>query len=277
VTVAIGSHITFPQNSNSSFDLHGVLVSLEGKTGSVDATFISFNNRFQVGNPATVQVISEIVPGLANPTVPDDGLPASLQPGVAGGPALMNSDGVVIKGNFTIRIEENYTDLFKDALQFNGGGAGVFPMSPASDVQLLMVFNNIPVGLTISDCSVMLTDSSGNLADGFPILSSTTITSDLPVLGSFFGTALNQDAIDVMWITCATVNAGSATLPLPSTPITMQATLAPVGVAMNSDGSALTSLTQGMVPRYQQAFTNPITVVRLNVQPTRVRSQITSQ
>src|SRR5207244_1882956 len=55
-------------------------------------------------------------------------------------------------------------------------------------------------------------------------------------------------------------------LPLPSTPVTVQVTLGPTGVALSGTGGPLTSLTTGQIPRYQQSLLPlaPLTAVNFN-------------
>jgi hypothetical protein len=55
----------------------------------------------------------------------------------------------------------------------------------------------------------------------------------------------------VLWLSCTSVSAGSATLPLPSAPVSVQAEMGPLGTALSSIGGALTGLATGLTPRYQ--------------------------
>ena len=239
VVIATTAGITFSAGSTNSFDLSGVLVSVNGKTGSISATLTNLGSGYTLGSPADVQVISAISGALSDPTVPS-------------GPAVLTGDGSVVKGDFTIRIQEAYVDAFKDATQFNGGlSGGVFPNSPSSDVQVMVAFSNIPAGLDISPCSVTITDVSGIPSSGTPTLNFTNVTAASPVLTVNFNNTVSQSAIDVLRLTCSNVNKGSATLPLPGVDITAQVTLAPVGSALNASNQPLTGLTTGQVPRYQ--------------------------
>lgn len=258
----------------SSFDLMGVLVSVNGKTGGVSATMTSTGG-IAVGaaasgpgtaaGPASISVIDSILPGLKDPTVPSALPSLPFFTGVSGGAAVLSSSGTPVKGNFVIRIEENYPDMLRESAQFNGPGTtGNFPQSPSSDTQVNVILNNIPSGLDISNCSAILTNQAGTTATGgAPQINFTNITSASPILTVTFGGPLDLDNIDVLWVKCATVGAGSATLPLPSTPVTAQVQLAPTGAALSSTGGALTGLTTGQVPRYQATLqpATPITVV----------------
>jgi hypothetical protein len=212
-----------------------------------------------------VNVIDNIVAGLQDPSVPTSLPNLPFFTGVSGGAAVLNSAGVAVKGNFVIRIPENYQDMFRDAAQFNGPGTlGNFPNSPASDTQVQVVLSNIPSGLDISGCSAEMTNAAGTAtAPGSPQVSFTNITAASPVLTIGFNAATDLENLDVLWLKCTTVGLGSATVPLPSTPVTAQVTLAPTGSALSAGNQALVALTTGQIPRYQQALvpTTPLTVV----------------
>src|SRR5262249_17621604 len=109
--------VTFPGSSSSSFDINGVLVSTIAKT-SVSAS-LSVSGTGYAAAPGLTTVISTVLSGILDPTVPIGTLPASLPSGSGPGPAVLQPDGSVIKGNFTIRIQENYAGMFRDSTQFN--------------------------------------------------------------------------------------------------------------------------------------------------------------
>jgi len=255
--------------SYSTFDLDGILVSTNGKTGEIDASMTSTGG-VNVGT-GTVAVITTVAAGLVDPTVPTGSLPAAVlalpnggTTAIAGGSAVLNSAGTAIKSNFTIKIAENYPELFKSAAQFNGGGT--FPASPASSVLVNVVFKNVPTGLTISGCAAVLTDTSGNTGatvTGSPVVSATNVSAVAPVLTITFTANTTLTTTTVLWVTCTNVSAGTATLPLPSANVTAQVELAPLGAALSSLNGALTALNTGQTPRYQDTLqpTTPITVV----------------
>jgi hypothetical protein len=261
--------IDFSANTTSTFDLEGVLLSVNGKSGAVQA-FLSSTGGVNITG-GTVDVITSVTPGLADPTLPTANLPAAVTSivtappltAIGGGPAVLNSSGGGVKTNFTIRIQEAYASMFKESSQFNGGG--VFPVSPSSDTQVNIVFNNIPTGFDISNCSAVLTDVNGSTAGvtGSPSASQTNVTSASPIITVNFNAPVSQTDIDVLWVTCAKVTVGSATLPLPSTSVTAQVTLAPTGSALSATSTALTGLTNGQIPRYAQLLqpSTPLTVV----------------
>src|SRR5262249_38828282 len=162
-------------------------------------------------------------------------------PMLSGDPAVLSSAGA-IKGNFTVKIQENYAAAFRDASQFNGGGT--FPQVPSSDTMLMLSFNNIPNNVAIADCSVTITDLNGVTSPGAPLLSSTAAYSFAPILLVSFNLPLDLTKVDVLWITCANVSSVGS---LHGPDITVQAAPFPVGDALGAGGGALTSLTKGQV------------------------------
>jgi alpha-tubulin suppressor-like RCC1 family protein len=250
ITIGLGTPpstgITFTAGATSTFDLAGVLVSAFGQTGPISANLQS-SGGVGISN-GVAQVISAILPGLQDPTVPP-ALPPSVGDPASGGPAVLTPT-VTLKDNFTIRIQENYPGMFRTANQFNGPGiGGVFPPSPSASVQLILVFHDIPSGLSISNCFAVLTDGAGNPTSGTPVLSNTSVTPVFSIIVAAFSTVdLNLNNLDAVWLTC-TVARGTANVILPMTPVTAQATLGPLGIALPA---SLTSLTTGQVPRYQQ-------------------------
>jgi hypothetical protein len=224
---------------------------------------LSISGMGYIATPGSVVVISAVAAGLVDPTVPTGSLPPTLPPGSTPGPAVLKSNGTIIKGNFTIRIQENYAAMLRESAQFNGGG--VFPQSPSSDVQLVIVFNNIPLGLQISGCTATLTNLAGALSSGSPTVNFTTVTAQTPVLVVNLNAPVDLSNIDVLWLTCTNVNPGTATLPLPPVGITARVTLAPAGAALSASGDPLTSLINGQTPRYQSLWqpAEPIVVISI--------------
>ena len=262
--VAPASGISFSPGATSTFELAGWLLSTNGKSGPINATLTSTGGisvAAGAGSCTTsagpcTQVIANVKPGLQEPTVPTGNLPALVTAlpnlgatPIAGGPAVVNSSGVAVKSNFTIRIRENYPDLFKSGSQFNTGA--VFP-APASSVQVNVAFNNIPPGFDISGCAAVLTDLNGAAPalPGGASVSTSTVAATATILSVLFTSPVDQTNVDVLWVTCTRVGLGSAALPLPSTPVTAQVFLGPTGDVLSSSGSVLTGLTTGGIPRY---------------------------
>jgi hypothetical protein len=281
--------ITFTAGTTSSFDILGVLVSLCGApapsatctrttpvTAALTASVGLNTGNFPVTGPAATLtnpaiVISAVTAGLVDPTVPASGLPAALTgAGLSGGPAVLNSAGGTVKGNFTLRIQENYPDMFRSATQFNGPTtSGVFPNTTSSSVQVNINLSNIPAGLNIGSCQAILTDTTGAPSIGSPFLTTANVITAQQLTVTFLANT-NLNSVDVLWISCGTtgnpISLGTATTPLPSTPVTAQVTLGPAGGGALSavpPNGPLTGLTTGNVPRYAPVLqpTTPVPVV----------------
>jgi hypothetical protein len=253
--------IAFTAGATSTFELAGWLLSTNGKSGSINANLTSTPGIRVVTATGTcaatagacTQVITNVKTSLQTPTVPAGTLPALVTAlpnlgttPITGGPAAVNSLGVALKSNFTIRVQENYPDLFKSGAQFNTGG--VFP---ASGTLVQVVFSDIPPGLDISGCAAVLTDMNGATPSlpGGASVSSPAVTTSSNVLSVGFSSPVDQANVDVLWVTCTRVGLGTATLPLPTKPVTAQVLLGPTGNALSS-GSVLTGIPAGAIPRY---------------------------
>jgi hypothetical protein len=262
-----GQGVTPPQNPNtgitfhtgtvSTFDLYGVLLSTNGKSGEIDATMAETSGNLNLTS-TVVPVISAVTAPLVDPLVATS-IPSAVTtntglPAGAGGPAILNSAGGAIKGNFTVKLSENFASMWQSAAQYNGNG--VFPLSPSSSTQVNFIFKNVPPGLNISNCISTLTDPTGttsntNTAAGAAVASTNSITSASNIITVNFAGNLDLSAVDVLWLSCTSVSVGSATLPLPSAAVTVQAEMGPLGAALSSTGGALTGLATGLIPRYQ--------------------------
>src|SRR5262249_45308134 len=87
------------------------------------------------------------------------------------------------------------------------------------------------------------------------------------ILTVSFVNNVDLTATDVLWVTCSSVSAGSATTPLPSVGVTVQAEMGPLGTALNTLGNGPnTSLSSGLIPRYQDV-PQPATGVTVIVFP----------
>jgi len=249
--------ITFTSGTVSTFDLTGVLLGTNGKTGEIDATMSETSGNLNLTS-TVIPVISAVAAPLVDPIVATS-IPSAVTanttlPATAGGPALLNSAGSAIKGNFTVRVAENFPSMWQSAAQYNGGA--VFPASPSSSTQVNFIFKNVPTGLNISNCIATLTDPTGttsnpNTAANAAVSSSNSITAASNIITVNFTGNLDLAAVDVLWLSCTSISSGSATLPLPAAPVTVQAEMGPLGAALSGLGGALTGLATGLIPRYQ--------------------------
>jgi len=252
---------TFPSGAVLTFDLDGILLGVNGKSGEIDATLTEISGAVNLTGQV-VPVITSVTNALVDPTVLTGAVPALVATqntigGVApsSGPAVLNSNGTPLKGNFTVRIQENFPEMWQSSTQYNGGG--VFPASPASNTQVNLIFKNVPSGLNISNCVASVTDTTGTTSttSGQPTISSSSVTASSNILTVSFVNAMDLTSTDVLWVTCASISQGSATLPLPSTPVTIQVEMGPLGAPLGGAGGtgALTGLATGLIPRYQDS------------------------
>ncbi len=249
--------ITFTTGTVSTFDLYGVLLGTNGKTGEIDATMSETSGNLNLTS-TVIPVISAVAAPLVDPTVATS-IPSAVTanttlPATAGGPALLNSAGSAIKGNFTVRVAENFPSMWQSAAQYNGGA--VFPASPSSSTQVNFIFKNVPSGLNISNCIATLTDPTGttsnpNTAANAAVSSSNSITAASNIITVNFTGNLDLAAVDVLWLSCTSISSGTATLPLPSAAVTVQAEMGPLGTALSATNGAQTGLATGLIPRYQ--------------------------
>jgi len=247
----------FESGSIVTFDLDGILLGVNGKSGEVDAQLTEISGSVNLVSQ-TVAAITNVTAPIQDPTILSGAVPVLVASqntigGVApnAGPAVLNSNGSALKGNFTVRIQENFPEMWQSSAQYNGGG--VFPTSASSNTQVNLIFKNVPTGLNISNCVASVTDQTGTVStlSGQPTISSNSVTAASNILTVSFVNNMDLTAIDALWVTCASVSQGSATLPLPSTPVTVQAEQGPLGAALSSLNAALTGLATGLIPRYQ--------------------------
>src|SRR5262249_7289985 len=111
------------------FDIAGVLVSTYKSSGAVNATLTSSGGISINPGSASITVINSVQVGLVDPGVPTGGLPTAVTSlpnagttPIAGGPAviLSSTPGTVLKSNFTLRIQEGFASMLREASQFNG-------------------------------------------------------------------------------------------------------------------------------------------------------------
>jgi hypothetical protein len=236
------------ETASGNFTLTGVLVALPGVTAplNVNVSASPGNGVLITAGQNVATVITNILPGIKDP---------KLTTSTVAGSVL--SSGIVITGGFSIDIAENYQDMFRDAAQFNAGNS-------TNDTEVMLTFNNIPTGVTLSGCSATDIDPLGAAAT--LTVSSTTLTSTANTETIDFTTTVDPINIDTIRFACTTFTAGSsATIPFAasSLPITVTATLAPTGSALSSTSTVLTALTTGQIPRYSanQQPATPLTVI----------------
>ncbi len=238
----------------NSFTLSGVLLSLSGngKSGCT-SNCIQANVSVSPGNNVLITaqqnvatVITAELPGITAP---------ALTAFTAPGQVLTN--GTVVAGGFSLKVSENYIDMFRSLSQFNQGAS-------TQGVQVLFTFSGIPTGVTLgtalAPCTAVLT-AAGAVATGTATivsanttLSSTANTLTVEITGPATGAGSPVlTAVDTVTVACASFNIGAtATVPLTPGSVTATVTLAPTGTAFGTGGVVLTGATvpAGVVPRY---------------------------
>jgi hypothetical protein len=251
--------ITIPAQgvpANGSFTLTGVLASLanSGKTTLVANVSVSpGNNVLIVAGQNNATVITSILPGILAPIITPNTTVGTLLSNIPTNPAAVG---------FSVRIRENYIDMYRSAAQYNSGFA-------TNGVQLLLTFAGIPTGVTVSGCTA--TTTSGAVTATFSSGSGTNITATNNTVTLEWTTGPSLTAIDDVTFACTTVSAGSsATIPLAPGAITLTATLAPTGSALGSGNAVLTSATTGQIPRYASnpLPSPPLTVINITAAQT---------
>src|SRR5262249_782975 len=103
--------IVFTSGTVSTFDLDGVLLGTNGKSGEIDAPMTETSGNLNLTS-TVIPVISTVTAPLVDPalatTIPSAVSTATGLPSGAGGPAILNSAGAAIKGNFTVKLSENF-------------------------------------------------------------------------------------------------------------------------------------------------------------------------
>jgi len=289
IVIGLGTPVatsgTTPQNPNTgitwaagaagTFDVAGVLVSTNGKGGSSITASLTSSGGFTSGtvaatanaaaSTATAPVITAVTQGVIDPIIANGTLPTAVTSvafcgtNCKVGPGAVSPNGVGGQNNFTIRIQENYNEMFKSAAQFNGGGT--FPAGQSSSVQLNVVLNNVPTGFSISNCTAVITDTSGNPSVGSPAITPNNSVSN--TLNVVFQSDVNLSAIDVVWVTCqAGIGTATTASLVGAAGITAQVELAPVGTALSTaiGNPPFTGLTTGNIPRYN-ALLQPVSAI----------------
>jgi hypothetical protein len=243
----------------NSFTLSGVLLGLSGSGKTSVQANVSVSpgsNVLITAGQNVATVVTSVLPGITAPTA------------AVGGVGTVLTNGTIITNGFSIRVNENYIDMFRNLSQFNQGAT-------TQGVQLLFTFSGIPTGVTLSSaagaaCTVSITDTAGAATTGGAAIVSanTTLTSTTNTLTVEISNATPADLtkIERVNLACPVITLGTtATIPLTPGAITATVTLAPVGTAFSTTGAVLTGATTpaGLVPRYTNNPLGPITVINI--------------
>jgi hypothetical protein len=255
--------ISWNGNDTGSITLSGVEVSLDGsgKT-SLDVTaFVSSGSALSMDtNLNRTTPIGQVLQGLSDPVIS----PA------AGGTAALRNDGMVMDSTFGFTIAENYVDMFQAAAQYDAQRA-------TNATQILLTFNGIPPGVVIGGCSVAAA-VSGNPSPGSPVLSGgvTTISSASNQVTIDWSGSPDLTAVETITFKCTSIDTEGAARSFPAGNVTVTASLAPDGVALNSNGSPLTG-SAIQIPRYSLSPVPASPLVVVTITRPKPRGQVTSQ
>jgi hypothetical protein len=241
-----------------SFTVSNVLLAISGSgktTVSANVSVSPGNNVLITAGQTTAVVVTSVLPGIQNPTI----TPFTS-------PGLVLSTGTIVTGGFSVRVTENFIDMFRNAAQFNAGQS-------TNAVQLLFTFTGIPTGISFgttgNPCTATMTSAAGPsgsvsapvTAGGTNILTSTNNTLLVSVTGA------DLTVVERIDVACPNTNVGSTTtLPLTPGSVTTTVTLAPTGTAFTSTGGVQTNPTSGgQIPRYTSnpLPSPPLTVVNI--------------
>jgi hypothetical protein len=256
--------VSLQPNDTGSITINGVEVSLNGMgKASLDVTawVNPGSSPFSMQpNVNTAVAIGQILQGLSDPAIS----PA------AGGTARLSTSGTVTDSTFGLTIEEDYIDMFRSAAQYDAQRA-------TNATQILLTFNGIPPGVVLGGCSVAAT-VDGNPSPGLPVLvgGRTTISSASNQLVIDWNGSPDLTALETVIFKCTSIDTGGAALPLARGSVTVTATLAPDGIALNPNGSPLFGPAV-QIPRYSPSTVPISPLVLLTIGESRPGGQVTSQ
>jgi hypothetical protein len=257
-------------NGVCSFTLTGVLLQISGAKTLGQSVPISIsvspgNNLSITAGQTAPNVVNSVVNGLAptaaTATVPTGGTPALTL--LTGPGQILTSSGVApVSAAFSINVTESTIGVFQSATQFNGG-------ANTNSVELAFTFKGIPVGSSLTGCTVAETGTGAtgvpqfvSSASSGPITIGATSTVPNPtVLVNFTGT-VNISVVEGVTLACSGFSVGTATLPLAAGNVTANVTLAPTGQAFATSTNAplVTVATGGSIPRYTSLLSADVVV-----------------
>ena len=239
---------------SGSFRLVGVRIDANGKSGAQTATASldsSANN--YILTTTSVTVINAIGNGIGSMAI---GARAGNQ---TQGTATIFTNRTIPDNLASVVISEGFASAFRTATQSSNSGVPV-----ANGTQIRLTFNGVPTGVTIA-LTANAGDSSNNRAVS---LSNTSITSTATTtVVSFTGTgtqAPSLTATDSVEIQMAVSANTTAAVTTPGT-VSVTATLAPIGTALNNDNATALGLPTAVsgYPSFVQLDVGPVTVINI--------------
>jgi hypothetical protein len=225
----------------SSFTITNVLASPNAAGTAEGGSLSGVLTQSTVGTDYTVLSNTAVVASQALSGI----LPGGVQVLTTGG---LTSSGVVIgSGAFSVKITENYASQFQSQAQFNGGFS-------TNSVQLNLVFSGIQPGMTLTGCSASSTS-------GAVFATPTTLSSFTNTLVVNFTAPMDLVNIDSVTVGCSGITPGTTVTTFP--PVTLQVTLAPVGLAGVQGALGVPGTGTDLIPRYQSTLipAAPLTVI----------------
>jgi len=248
--------IQAPNNQSGSFRLVGVRLDANGKTAplNVSAALSSSANNYIQPATSTLPIISALGPGIGSLTQATNGTNTNT------GTMLVFTNNAIGDATASILLTEGFAAAWRNATQMSTSGS---PLTNGTNIRL--TFNGIPTGGTITAVptassatgrrpAVVLTPGSGALT---PPATATSTSNQLLIsfdTGTAGGVVPDLNGIDTIGLQLTLTGAITAT---PSSTITVVATMAPIGDALDASGVPTVA---GGFPRFAQADTAALTI-----------------
>jgi hypothetical protein len=239
---------------SGSFRLVGVRIDANGKSGAQTASVSldsSANN--YILTTTSVTVINAIGNGIGSMALGSRG-GATNQ-----GTATIFTNRSIPDSLASILITEGFGSAFRTATQSSNSGTAV-----SNGTNIRLTFNGVPNGVTIA-----LTATFGSSSDERVVsLSNTSITATATTTTiSFTGTGSGAPSLtqtDSVQVNLAVSTTSTAAVTTPGT-VSITATMAPIGTALNNDTSDKLGLptSVGGYPTFVQLDVGPVTVVNI--------------
>jgi hypothetical protein len=230
---------------SGSLRLVGVRVDANGLTAPVNATFALSNtaNNYILSTTSGA-VINALGDGIASMAV--GGRTSSS---VNSGTATIFTNRLVVDNMASFVVTEGFASAWRTATQSTTNGT-----TTPNGVQVRLTFNGLVTGLTLP---IAITDASSTL--GGPTLSNASITAaNNTTIVNFPATSLT--AAEAFQVDIGAIPTPGSSVTLTPGPITVTATLAPIGNALSA--SQFPTTATGF-PKFAQEDVGPVTVVNI--------------
>jgi hypothetical protein len=246
---------------SGSFRLVGVRIDANGKSGAQTATASldsSANN--YILQTTSVTVINAIGPGIGASAIGGRAINANSLVGLGNnGTATIFTNRTTPDVLASLLITEGFASAWRTPTQSSNNATAV-----PNGTQLRLTFNGVPTGVTLT-----LAANAGDATNNRTVaVSNTVITAaNTTTTISFPGpSAPSLTAVDQIELQMTVSANATAAVTTPGT-ITVTATMAPIGEALNNTNPAKLGLPQlgasGAYPTFTQADVGPVTVVNI--------------